>query len=1348
MNQSYKTCLYGMVVSVLIMILTMPYTLILAQSINSSSSAALVVLNTSSLTTPEAAARTMFENYGMTVTTVNFSTANYDLLKDYDLTLAVEDQALNSETINQLLENGKKVLLLFSAAKALGGDWRSSTSVSYRQLAIEQNQAFFEGYRSPIAFEVQKGGTAHSIISDYPGGWTALGWNAAANYKSVFYREHGSGSRGVIFTYNPAEAGETGKNIYDMIFEYLMDTPAYTGKTVTAGHVAFVITRYNDDDLSPDLTSVETWLQTKLLAYGYDITYIRFSRLRQSDLSGAKMVVATEYPSIDMQSISDHLSAGRDLALYYNSAASLGGDWRSSTGENWRRLSIEQNQAFFSGYSASLNILVQKDGTAYSVISDYPGGWTAIGSNTNAGYKTVLFQVHASGGKGLIFAYNPAEISETGKNMDDLIYQWFEDEPASAGKTVPAGSVAFVISRYNDDDLTPDLSSEETWLQTKLSAYGYSLSYIRFSRLRQSDLSGAVMVVAAEYPSIDLQSASDLLSAGKNLALYYTSAASLGGDWRSSSVESWRSLSIEQNQAFLAGYSSGISFVVQKSGTAYNVLSDYPGGWTAIASGTSTTYKSVFYRVHTSGAKGLIYTYSPGETSETGKNIDDMIYEWFEGSPAYAGKTIGEDKVAFVITRYTDDDLSPDLTAVETALQTSMLANGYELSYIRFSRLRHSDLSEAKMVVAAEYPSIDMVTINEQLADGMDMALYYNSAASLGGDWRFSTGENYRSLTIEQSQAFLAGYQSVVPFVVQKSGTAYSISADYPGGWTAIGLNAGSNFKSVFYRVHASGGKGLIYTYNPAEISETGKNIDDLIYEWFEGTPAHEGKTVEAGNVAFVISRYNDSDQTPDLTSEETALHFRLTGYGYNITFIRSSRLRQSDLAGARMIVAATFPAISANDITDYITNGKKVLLFNTSGSSLGGVWRVSAGEGYRSMIVEQNQAFLDGYKSELAFVAQKAGGAYAISSDYPGGWTAIARNTSSTYKTILYRTHASGGKGLIYTYNPAETSESGKNIEDMINEWMEESPPAPGKTVNEDNIAFVITRFNDDDLAPDLNTQETALQARLLDYGFSITYVRFSRLRHSDLSAAKIVVAAAYPSLDMHSITSKLTEGSNIALFYASASVLGGRWNESTTASYRSLYVESSADYMSEHHIGYQAEFQSAEKAYAITNEFPAGWTILGRNTNTNYKTAFSFTGAGRGAILTYSTSHTTSAADTVIYGMFRWLQGMPVNTVREITELPEHFMLHQNYPNPFNPATTIRYDLPEPGHVQIRIYNLTGQLVAMPVNGTIPAGYHTLQLNATKMASGMYLYEMVAQPADMQSKTYVKTRKMMLIK
>jgi hypothetical protein len=43
---------------------------------------------------------------------------------------------------------------------------------------------------------------------------------------------------------------------------------------------------------------------------------------------------------------------------------------------------------------------------------------------------------------------------------------------------------------------------------------------------------------------------------------------------------------------------------------------------------------------------------------------------------------------------------------------------------------------------------------------------------------------------------------------------------------------------------------------------------------------------------------------------------------------------------------------------------------------------------------------------------------------------------------------------------------------------------------------------------------------------------------------------------------------------------------------------------------------------------------------------------------------------------------------------------------PNPFNPSTTIRYELPSPGHVSMRIYDATGGLVRTLVSGHQPPG------------------------------------------
>lgn len=72
--------------------------------------------------------------------------------------------------------------------------------------------------------------------------------------------------------------------------------------------------------------------------------------------------------------------------------------------------------------------------------------------------------------------------------------------------------------------------------------------------------------------------------------------------------------------------------------------------------------------------------------------------------------------------------------------------------------------------------------------------------------------------------------------------------------------------------------------------------------------------------------------------------------------------------------------------------------------------------------------------------------------------------------------------------------------------------------------------------------------------------------------------------------------------------------------------------------------------------------------------------------------------------------------------------FELVQNYPNPFNPATTIRYQVPNASNVSLKVYNMMGQEVATLVNGMKEAGNHTITFDGTKLASGVYLYQINA--------------------
>jgi hypothetical protein len=77
---------------------------------------------------------------------------------------------------------------------------------------------------------------------------------------------------------------------------------------------------------------------------------------------------------------------------------------------------------------------------------------------------------------------------------------------------------------------------------------------------------------------------------------------------------------------------------------------------------------------------------------------------------------------------------------------------------------------------------------------------------------------------------------------------------------------------------------------------------------------------------------------------------------------------------------------------------------------------------------------------------------------------------------------------------------------------------------------------------------------------------------------------------------------------------------------------------------------------------------------------------------------------------------------------DVPKDFVLHQNYPNPFNPSTTIKFAVPKRGLVNIKVYDLTGQEVAVLVNEVKEVGTYEMKFDARSLASGVYLYRMIA--------------------
>jgi hypothetical protein len=90
---------------------------------------------------------------------------------------------------------------------------------------------------------------------------------------------------------------------------------------------------------------------------------------------------------------------------------------------------------------------------------------------------------------------------------------------------------------------------------------------------------------------------------------------------------------------------------------------------------------------------------------------------------------------------------------------------------------------------------------------------------------------------------------------------------------------------------------------------------------------------------------------------------------------------------------------------------------------------------------------------------------------------------------------------------------------------------------------------------------------------------------------------------------------------------------------------------------------------------------------------------------------------------------------------DAPIEFALKQNYPNPFNPTTNIVYSLAESADVKLVVYDILGRRVATLVNELQTEGIHTINFNASSLASGTYIYRIEAG-------SFVSVKKMILIK
>jgi hypothetical protein len=93
-----------------------------------------------------------------------------------------------------------------------------------------------------------------------------------------------------------------------------------------------------------------------------------------------------------------------------------------------------------------------------------------------------------------------------------------------------------------------------------------------------------------------------------------------------------------------------------------------------------------------------------------------------------------------------------------------------------------------------------------------------------------------------------------------------------------------------------------------------------------------------------------------------------------------------------------------------------------------------------------------------------------------------------------------------------------------------------------------------------------------------------------------------------------------------------------------------------------------------------------------------------------------------------------------------PKTYTLYQNYPNPFNPTTIVSYELSNDSRVSLKVYDILSREVMMLADEQQVAGFYQKTFNASRLASGVYIYRLIA--TDDQNQQHVFQKKMVMLK
>jgi hypothetical protein len=138
-------------------------------------------------------------------------------------------------------------------------------------------------------------------------------------------------------------------------------------------------------------------------------------------------------------------------------------------------------------------------------------------------------------------------------------------------------------------------------------------------------------------------------------------------------------------------------------------------------------------------------------------------------------------------------------------------------------------------------------------------------------------------------------------------------------------------------------------------------------------------------------------------------------------------------------------------------------------------------------------------------------------------------------------------------------------------------------------------------------------------------------------------------------------------------------------------------------------------------------------------------------GAYLLGSVNGIAASQDAIIVAEYNKVILIPRECGDAISSLPTAprmaLMLGQNVPNPFNPQTTIAFDLPNQSAVRLAVYDVSGRLVDVLLDGDIAVQgrsevvWQGRDMGGRVVSAGVYFYRLEAG-------SFSETKRMVLVK